>query len=83
MYRKCIKMEYETVLKMHIFRICYNLSCVKVFLIMEINNNIKTSREDVERANPVFNTAKATVYQLAMSGNKDAVKLVKALKMTR
>ena len=84
MYRKCIKMEYETVLKMHIFRICYNLSGVKrVFLIMEINNNIKTSREDVERANPVFNTAKATVYQLAMSGNKDAVKLVKALKMTR
>ena len=51
---------------------------------MEINNkNIKTSREDVERANPVFNTAKATVYQLAMSGNKDAIKLVEALKMTR
>ena len=43
---------------------------------MEINNkNIKTSREDVERVNPVFNTAKATVYQLAMSGNKDAIKL--------
>ena len=70
---------------MNIFRICYNLSDVKgVFLIMEINNkNIKTSREDVERANPVFNTAKATVYQLAMSGNKDAIKLVEALKMTR
>ncbi|MDD5842865.1 MAG: hypothetical protein PUC86_04735 [Solobacterium sp.] len=44
--------------------------------------NIKTSREDVERANPVFNTAKATVYQLAMSGNVDSINILEALKMT-
>lgn len=36
-----------------------------------------------ERSNPVFNTAKATVYQLAMSGDTEATALVSAMGMTQ
>ena len=36
-----------------------------------------------ERSNPVFNTAKATVYQLAMSGDAEAIKLVSSMGMTQ
>ena len=36
-----------------------------------------------ERSNPVFNTAKATVYQLAMSVDTEATALVSAMGMTQ
>ena len=36
----------------------------------------------LERVNPVFNTAKMTLFQLAANGNKDAVALAKSLGLT-
>ena len=45
--------------------------------------NLKIDRETMERTNPIFNTAKSTTYEIAMSGDPDALKLVEALGMTR
>ena len=36
----------------------------------------------MERVNPVFNTAKMTVYQLAATGNTDAAEIAKKLSLS-
>ena len=44
---------------------------------------LHVDRETQERSNPVFSTAKATAFQLAMSGDTDAAKLVADLQLTQ
>ena len=39
--------------------------------------------ELLERANPIFNTAKMTLYQLAASGDEDSIRLVERLGFTK
>ena len=45
-------------------------------------DDIKVDTELLERTNPIFNTAKMTLYQLAASGDEDAIRLVEKLGLT-
>ena len=45
-------------------------------------DNINVDAELLERANPIFNTAKMTLYQLAASGDEDSIRLVEELGLT-
>ena len=45
-------------------------------------DDIKVDAELLERTNPIFNTAKMTLYQLAASGDEDAIRLVEKLGLT-
>ena len=45
-------------------------------------NDIKIDAELLERANPIFNTAKMTLYQLAASGDEDSIRLAQKLGLT-
>ena len=36
----------------------------------------------LERVNPVFNTAKMTIFQLAATGNKDAARIAEKLNLS-
>lgn len=47
-----------------------------------LENALHIDRELQEKSNPVFNTAKTTMYQLAMSGDEEATKLISAIGMT-
>ena len=66
------------------FRICHMLffhNASKVSDFYGINSLYILTKETImdqtllERVNPVFNTAKMTVYQLAATGNADAVEI--------
>lgn len=48
----------------------------------KLENSLHIDRELQEKSNPVFNTAKTTMYQLAMSGDEEATKLISAIGMT-
>lgn len=55
--------------------------------IMTVNDlfnldDIKVDAELLERTNPIFNTAKMTLYQLAASGDEDSIRLVEKLGLT-
>ena len=45
-------------------------------------DDIEVDAELLERANPIFNTAKMTLYQLAASGDEDSIRLVEKLGLT-
>lgn len=45
-------------------------------------DEIKVDAELLERANPIFNTAKMTLYQLAASGDEDSIRMVEKLGLT-
>lgn len=45
-------------------------------------DDVKVDGELLERANPIFNTAKMTLYQLAASGDEDSIRLVERLGFT-
>ena len=45
-------------------------------------DEIKVDTELLERANPIFNTAKMTLYQLAASGDEDSIRMVEKLGLT-
>ena len=45
-------------------------------------DNVNVDGELLERANPIFNTAKMTLYQLAASGDEDSIRLVERLGFT-
>ena len=45
-------------------------------------DDIKVDAELLERANPVFNTAKMTLFQLAASGDQDSVRMAEQLGLT-
>ena len=45
-------------------------------------NDLKVDEKLMEEANPVFNTAKMTLYQLAASGDEDSLRLVEKLGLT-
>ena len=49
--------------------------------IMKINGT-DISREILERTNPVFNTAKMTLFQLSAAGDKNAAAIAKKLGLT-
>ena len=42
-------------------------------------NEIQVDADLLERANPIFNTAKMTLYQLAASGDRDSALMVEKL----
>jgi anti-anti-sigma factor len=44
--------------------------------------NIQVDQNFLERINPVFNTAKMTLFQLASTGDKNAEKIAESLKLT-
>ena len=55
--------------------------------IMTVNDlfnldDVNVDAELLERANPIFNTAKMTLYQLAASGDEDSIRLVEKLGLT-
>ena len=45
-------------------------------------DEIKVDAELLERANPIFNTAKMTLFQLAASGDRDSVRMAEQLGLT-
>ena len=45
-------------------------------------DDIEVDAELLERANPIFNTAKMTLYQLAASGDEDSARMVEKLGLT-
>ena len=45
-------------------------------------DDLKVDAEFLEQANPIFNTAKMTLYQLAASGDEDSIRLVEKLGLT-
>jgi len=45
-------------------------------------DDIEIDAELLERANPIFNTAKMTLYQLAASGDEDSARMVEKLGLT-
>jgi len=45
-------------------------------------DDIKVDAELLERANPIFNTAKMTLYQLAASGDEDSILMSEKLGLT-
>ena len=45
-------------------------------------DDVKVDAELLEQANPIFNTAKMTLYQLAASGDEDSIRLVEKLGLT-
>lgn len=45
-------------------------------------DDVNVDGELLERANPIFNTAKMTLYQLAASGDEDSIRLVEKLGFT-
>ena len=45
-------------------------------------DSVNVDGELLERANPIFNTAKMTLYQLAASGDEDSIRLVERLGFT-
>ena len=45
-------------------------------------DEIKVDAELLERANPIFNTAKMTLFQLAASGDQDSVRMAEKLGLT-
>ena len=45
-------------------------------------DDVNVDAELLERANPIFNTAKMTLYQLAASGDEDSIRLVEKLGLT-
>ena len=47
------------------------------------SDNIEINSDILERTNPVFNTAKMTLYQLAASGDEDSIRLVRELGFTK
>ena len=46
-------------------------------------DNLEINTDILERANPVFNTAKMTLYQLAAAGDEDSIRVVKELGFTK
>lgn len=46
-------------------------------------DSIEINQDVLERANPVFNTAKMTLYQLAAAGDEDSIRVVKELGFTK
>ena len=46
------------------------------------STNPAVSQDLLERINPVFNTAKMTLFQLSAAGDRDAAELVKKLGLT-
>ena len=50
---------------------------------MSFINGTETDQNILEQTNPVFNTAKMTLFQLADAGNKDAAAICEKLGLTR
>ena len=50
---------------------------------MDFHDGAEMNQEILEQTNPVFNTAKMTLFQLADSGNKDAEAICEKLGLTR
>ena len=52
---------------------------------MDVNNfeGIKINQDLLERTNPIFNTARMTLYQLAAAGHDDAKAMAERLNLTR
>ncbi len=46
-------------------------------------SNLYIDQDFLERINPVFNTAKMTLFQLASTGDKNAAEISERLKLTR
>ncbi len=46
-------------------------------------DDIRVDSDLLERANPIFNTAKMTLYQLAASGDENSVRMVEKLGLTK
>ena len=47
-----------------------------------MDNSSKNNRELYEKTNPVFNTAKMTLFQLAQQGNPHAVRISEKMGLT-